>query len=129
MSVILQGLSISVLGLGLTFAALGLFILVMVVLQRLFRLRPPASVEREPEALPAGSALARDTEAEAAERAAAIAVALSHLRSLEICQSGLGEALEAGRGPWWGGGQRADLSMSLGGRRWSGLQTDRRGQP
>lgn len=94
---LLQGLTLSALGLGLTFAALGLFVLVILGLQRVFAARPALAKPEAP--TPAGAALARDSEAE--EIAAAICIALSHLRALEICESGLGDALEAGRGPWW----------------------------
>lgn len=93
---LLQGLTLSVLGLGLTFAALGLFILLIIGLQRAF------AVGSAPAPAPAPAPLntsARDSEAE--EIAAAICIALSHLRALEICESGLGDALTDGRGPWW----------------------------
>ncbi len=95
-SVYVQGLIVSGFGLGLTFAALGLFILVILGLQRLFAARPAQPEPSEPAPV---SASARDSEAE--EIAAAICLALSHLRALEICESGLGQTLEAGRGPWW----------------------------
>lgn len=91
-----QGLVISGLGLGLTFAALGLFILVILGLQRLFAAQPAKPEPVQPAPAPVS---ARDSEAE--EIAAAICIALSHLRALEICESGLGQTLEAGRGPWW----------------------------
>jgi len=93
MNLFWQGLTISLLGLGLTFAALGLFILAMVLLKRLFPEAPKAEEQ------PVTSALSQASDED--EIAAAIAAALSHLQSLEICRSGLGEALEAGRGRWW----------------------------
>ncbi len=93
-----QGLSLSALGIGLTFAALGLIILAMVMLERIFRTRRLIPEERSPEAMPVASSLARDMQEE--ETVVAIAVALAHLRSLDLCRSGLGEALESGRGPW-----------------------------
>lgn len=97
-----QGLTLTVLGMGLTFAALGILILAMILLERLFRTRrlipdKPPSPEK-----PGAGTLARDTEDE--EVAAAIAVALAHFRSLDICRSGLGTALEAGPGSWWNTG-------------------------
>jgi Na+-transporting methylmalonyl-CoA/oxaloacetate decarboxylase gamma subunit len=98
-NVLLQGLTLSALGLGLTFAALGVFILLIVGLQRAFAVRPAPPAAAAPEPAPTPGVSARDSEAE--EIAAAICIALSHLRALEICESGLGEALEAGRGPWW----------------------------
>ena len=98
MNNIWQGLSLSALGMGLTFAALGLLILAMFLLERIFRTRRLIPEERSPEELPVANSLARDTQEE--EITVAIAVALAHLRSLDLCRSGLGEALEAGPGPW-----------------------------
>ncbi len=101
MDAIWQGLGLSVLGMGLTFAALGLLILARFLLERIFRTRRLIPEERSSEEMPAANSLARDTQEE--EIAVAIAVALAHLRSLDLCRSGLGEALEAGPGRW---GQR-----------------------
>ena len=103
MNPISQGLSISVTGLALTFAALVLFILCMVALQRLFRPKLPVTTEHEPGWAPIATRPARNMEDQ--EIAAAIAIALSQLRSLEICRSGLGDTLETGRGRWWHQGQ------------------------
>ncbi len=88
------------LGLSLTFAALGLLILAMILLERISRsgTRRLIPDERDLEETSVVSTLARDTEDE--EIVAAIAVALAHLRSLDMGRSGLGEALEAGPGPW-----------------------------
>ncbi len=97
-----QGLTVTVTGMSLTFAALGVLILAMIVLDRLFRTRrliPDKSLSPEK---PAAGMLARDTEDE--EIAAAVAVALAHFRSLDICRSGLGAALETGPGAWWNSG-------------------------
>ena len=98
MDAIWQGLSLSALGIGLTFAALGLLILAMFLLERIFRTRRLIPEERSPEEPPAASTSARDMREE--EVVAAIAIALAHLRSLDMSRSGLGEALEAGPGPW-----------------------------
>lgn len=99
MNIIMQGLSLSGMGLGLTFAALGLLILAMILLEYIFRTRRLVPDEREMEETPVVSTLARDMEEE--EVAAAIAVALAHLRLLDLHRSGLGTALEAGHGAWW----------------------------
>lgn len=96
MNPLLQALAISVLGLGLTFAALGLFALIILLLQRLFPEMPSRQIP------PAAQAPAHDSAAE--EVVAAIAVALTYLRSREFRPGALGGALEAGRGPWWVGG-------------------------
>jgi sodium pump decarboxylase gamma subunit len=98
-SEIWQGLSLSVLGLGITFAALGLLILTIILLQRIFRTRKLVPEKHEPGDTPVVSSLARDMEDE--EIVAAIAVALAYLRSLELNRSGLGTSLEKGRGSWW----------------------------
>jgi Na+-transporting methylmalonyl-CoA/oxaloacetate decarboxylase gamma subunit len=93
-----QGLSLSALGISLTFAALGVLILAMFLLERIFRTRRLIPEEWPPEEMPAHNSLARDMGEE--EIVVAIAVALAHLRSLDMERSGLGEALEAGHGPW-----------------------------
>ena len=109
MNSVWQGLGLSLLGLSLTFAALGLLILATILLERIFprRLIPD---ERNLEETPVVSTLARDTEDE--EIVAAIAVALAHLRSLDMGRSGLGESLEAGRGPWGTLGRFQQRSLS-----------------
>jgi sodium pump decarboxylase gamma subunit len=97
-----QALTIGLLGMGLTFAALALLLLVIVALNRV--LSAPRIAARETQAVrPATSAAhAGERELEEEEIAVAIAIALSHLRSLDICRAGLGARLEAGRGRWWG---------------------------
>jgi len=99
----MQGLSLSLMGITITFAALGLLILAMIVLERLFRTRKLVPEERSPEETPVASTLARDTQDE--EIVAAITVALAYLRSLEIGRSELGMTLEAGHGGWWTAGR------------------------
>lgn len=86
-----QGLQVSVLGMGLTFAALGLLILTMMVLERLFRVREEAD----------SAEVAAVSTAEEDEVAVAIAVALNHLQARDQDTSDLGAKLEAGRGAWW----------------------------
>jgi sodium pump decarboxylase gamma subunit len=93
-----QGLTLSIIGMAITFAALGLLILTIVVLNRLFRPRPLVSDEEELGETQTLNSSIGDTEDE--EIVAAIAVALA-LRSLDVPRRGLGTALEAGRGPWW----------------------------
>ena len=99
-NIILEGLSISLTAMLLTFLSLGLFILVMVVLQRLF----PAGSEMEtaetaPEALDENVDPCGSSEEEAAV-VAAIAAAVSYVRAQT--QAGLGDNLRQGRGGWWG---------------------------
>ena len=97
MGTLAQGLVLSIIGMTITFAALGLLILTIVALNRIFRPRPSVADE-EPRETRILSSSIRDTEDE--EIVAAIAVALA-LRSLNVSESGLGSALESGRGPWW----------------------------
>jgi len=100
---VVQGITLFVIGMALLFAAMGLLILVMVVLERVFRTRPLVTAKQEPEESETVSKLAPAIEDE--QVVAAIAVALAQLRSLDLGRSGLGEALEGGRGSWWTAGQ------------------------
>jgi sodium pump decarboxylase gamma subunit len=103
LSPILQGIVLLVVGMAFLFVAMGVLILAMVILDRLFRTRKLVPEEKEPGERGAVSRHERDMADE--EVVAAVALALAHLRSLDISQSGLGTALEAGRGPWWTMGQ------------------------
>jgi len=85
------------------FASMGVIILAMIVLDRLFRTRKLVPDEYELGEREAVSRHERDTADE--EVVVAIALALAHLRSLDIARSGLGTALEAGHGSWWTMGQ------------------------
>lgn len=96
-----QGLILSALGLGLTFTGLALLVVLMILLERIFRSRklvPDAPATDAPKP----ASLARDTHDE--EIVAAIATALTYVRSLEISQGNIGAALEEGRGRWWSRG-------------------------
>lgn len=115
-----QGLAIMIMGLGITFTALALFIGIILLLEWLF---PPKSeveeIEEElaAEVRPVISQMERDTTDE--EIAAAIFIALAHLYSYELCRSKLGDALTDGRGAWWVGGRLEQLplgSISIRGR-------------
>ncbi len=105
-----QGLMISVMGMGTTFAALGLLILTMILLNYFSRrdAQPPLHDETAPAKKPVVSPPAPDTEDE--EIAAAIAVALTYLRAVDTYHGHLGATLEAGRGPWWAMGQTRQRS-------------------
>lgn len=97
MTIIEQGLLISLLGLLLTFLALGLLILTIVVLQRLFNPTSAAPAEPEPPS-------ARQSEDDS-ELAAAIAAAVLLLKKETRLSSALGSTLETGPGRWWQQGQ------------------------
>ncbi len=100
MNNMVQGLEVSVLGILVTFLALGVFILIMIVLQRLF---PGESEEKQndeqvQDAQPASMVEAAASD-EDSEVIAAIAAALNFFNSHS--QSSLGASLEKGRSEWW----------------------------
>ena len=99
----MQGIVLFVIGMAFLFAAMGVLILAMIVLERLFRTRKLVPEEQEPGERQTVSRHGRDTADE--EVVAAIALALAHLRSLDISRSGLGTALEVGHSSWWTMGQ------------------------
>lgn len=96
---VLQGVMIGVVGMAILFAVMGLLFVAMVILERLFRERKKKTVKPIPAERTATSSLQRETKDE--EIVAAIASALVYLRSLEICDSGLGTTLEKGPSRWW----------------------------
>ncbi len=118
-NLIWQGLMISVMGMGLTLAALVILILTMMLLERFSRnsVEPPISSKTMPDKkLAAISIPAQDTEEEIA---AAIAMALVYLRSAnalhraDVHPDNLGATLEAGRGPWWIAGRTQQRSANI----------------
>lgn len=100
MSLYAQGLTLSLMAMLVTFASLGLFILIIVLLQRLFGEAEPAEEPSDRPAPSATSASPTVDRVEDARRAAAIAVAIA--LEDELPRSGeLGAALTQGRGRWW----------------------------
>lgn len=93
-----QGLEISLIGLGLTFASLGLLVLMMVLLERAFR-PPPVEQDRQAEL----TSTTGDPDAE--EIAVAVGVAITYLREQERSQAGLGATLGTGHGAYWSQGR------------------------
>ena len=100
MNPIMQGLQVSVLGLLITFLALGVFILVMVLLQRIFPGEEEAveGETAEPEDVPVLAIEASD-ESEEGAVVAAISAALQYVRASQHSQ--LGASLAQGKGGWW----------------------------
>jgi Na+-transporting methylmalonyl-CoA/oxaloacetate decarboxylase gamma subunit len=94
---LIRGLEISLIGMGLTFAALGLLIGTMVLLERLFR-PASATVEKRPRLPPSPTREVSEEE----EIAAAIAIALAYFERGESEGNSLGATLELGRSQWWG---------------------------
>ena len=101
----MQGLSISIIGLVITFFALGVFILVMIVLQRIFP--PKAEAEEEPAVEPVVQIELEQTSYidEEAEVAAAIAAAVGYVQAAS--QPSLGANLVIGHGRWWAANRSA----------------------
>lgn len=93
MDLLAQGLALSLMGMAITFAALGLLILIIALLQRFFGAEGSARAAVEAQE-PAGGEL--DPEV-----AAAIAIAVERIRLAERQGAHLGEAFSEGRGPWW----------------------------
>ena len=97
MSDIMQGLSISIVGLLITFFSLGVFILLMIVLQRIFPPKP--KVEEVAEEGEPVIQVMLDQPDEEGEVVAAIAAAISHFQTEN--RPRLGANLESGRGRYW----------------------------
>ncbi|MGQ9458697.1 MAG: OadG family protein [Anaerolineae bacterium] len=98
---VLQGLSITVVGMGLVFAALGILLGVMVVLERAFRPRAPhAPIPQAAEVHEAGEDLAL---------IAAIGLALAQVAAREQAWIGIPERAEAEPGPWAIAGRRRQV--------------------
>ena len=93
---LLEGLNVSILGLLITFLALGVFILIMIVLQKIF-----PSQEESPETMEETPVLSIETDDKSEEGAviAAIAAAAAYARSKGRSQ--LGAALSQSKGSWW----------------------------
>ncbi len=104
-----QGLTVGVLGMGTTFAVLGVIVLVMVLLRSAARGPQVTPLQPQAETTPEAAAPLDAIEEEAV---AAIAVALAQLGVAETSLSGLGSSLEAGRGPWWQGGQATQQRLT-----------------
>jgi sodium pump decarboxylase gamma subunit len=102
-----QGFYISLLGLLITFLALGIFILAMVVLKKLFPQRDGEMAGQQVEETPVLVVETADKSEEGAV-IAAIAAAVAFSRSSGRIR--LGETLTQSRGGWWAA-RRAEASL------------------
>jgi len=94
------GLQVSLLGLMITFVALGVFILIIFLLKSLFpaETAPKEDGTRKPAEIASETVVDEDL----GEVVAAIAVALDHARIGPGSRStSLGQSLQEGRGSWW----------------------------
>lgn len=96
-----QGLEVSLLGMIITFSALGVFVLIMVVLKRLFPYKNDGAAESEVAVSTEPVEIAVKTELvdEESEVAAAVGAALAYWMSRS--RSSLGDSLQEGRSGWW----------------------------
>ena len=108
MNTFMQGLEVSLIGLVITFLALGIFILIIVLLKKVFPYREEGEEEAgETEEAPA-LAVTELVEGEEAEIAAAITAALTYVRSRSRSQ--LGGSLAENRSGWWSA-RRAEANI------------------
>ena len=97
----MQGLSISIVGLLITFTALGLFVLIMIVLQKIF----PPKLQKEGEKNGPEQVIKIDSQHDTFHAdndqavIAAISAAISYVQAKE--KSNLGAILTGGHGRWW----------------------------
>lgn len=100
---IMLGVEIFILGMVILFAALGLVVVFISVLDRLFPARRAAPQTLEP--VPSEPEPQVDSQ-RLEEMAVAMAVAICLVeREEELVQPGLGERLEQPHGPWWSRGE------------------------
>jgi hypothetical protein len=101
-----NGLFISVFGLLIKFFVMGIFILMIISLKRIFPYKAQADEGEDEESANAEQyvALASTGEEEERDIAAAITVAISFLRLRD--QSSLGNTLKECRGSWWSANRR-----------------------
>jgi len=112
---IIQGLQISAIGIGLTFFALAVLILIMILLDRLFRSDggAPARETMGSRLESLGAGVLRERDAQEEEVAVAIAVALAFL-GLQVGERGsLGNTLAEDKGAWWNRGGSTRLMRRI----------------
>lgn len=95
MNLLTQGLAISLMGLLLTFTSLGVLILTIVVLQRLFSPAPVVAANHAP--------VRADEDLAGPELAAVIAAAVAIAQARPGGAAHLGENLKRAPGRWWQG--------------------------
>ncbi len=98
MNEIAQGWTLSVLGIIVAFLFMSVFILIMVVLKRLFPYKEEAGMDETEAAVEEPVALVESNQPDEAV-IAAIAAALAMAKARRA--TGIGESLVAGRGSWW----------------------------
>ena len=108
----LAGLSISVSGILITFLALGVFILVIVILKKLFPgIEAAAPVDQPLTVIEELPAMVETVDEEDSDLPVIFAAAISHFRSK--AQSSLGTSLMEGKTGWWAS-NRMNAQQGLG---------------
>ena len=118
MNPIVQGLEITVLGLLVTFTALGIFILVMLVLKRIFREKPKTGDAQDIAEAASMVEVSTSEVEDDSEVIAVIAAAIAYMKSKTF--STLGVSLESGKSTWW-------VSNSLKAKQGTGVNLKRSG--
>lgn len=98
MNPITEGLTISALGLIITFSALGIFILIIVSLQRIFPYKPQEESPAPESVEPAAAVVSTENEEEITAAAIAVALAMTKQKTGSPL---LGAALNETRSGWW----------------------------
>ncbi len=99
MDPIVQGIEISILGLAVTFTALGIFILVMMLLKRIFKEKPEVTETSSEAAIVSTNDTIVEESSDDSEIIAVITAAVTYVRAKTL--SSLGSTLENGKGSWW----------------------------
>jgi Na+-transporting methylmalonyl-CoA/oxaloacetate decarboxylase gamma subunit len=108
LSEIEQGLQLSLMGILITFASLGLLIVVMILLRELFNPKREDVADESPAKEAQLNLQSVDSDREAArQRAAGIAVAVAYLTSQRKRGANLGQLLETPPGHWWSASKRS----------------------
>jgi sodium pump decarboxylase gamma subunit len=107
MTPMIEGFYISLLGMMITFLALGIFILIMVVLKKLF---PQQNEEVSAQQVDETPALVVETADMSAEGAVIAAIAAAIVCTRFSGRGGLGDTLNQPRGRWWAA-RRTEASL------------------
>ena len=107
MSIMLQGLTISLASILITFAFFGLLVFVMVLLREAFKAPPEGEVKVEQLPRPDHPDSVSDQESDRL-KAAGIAVLVASLKAKGDSAVGLGKVLESPPSRWWRDARRED---------------------
>ncbi len=107
MSEIAQGLQLSVYGILITFASLGLLIIVMIILRELFNPKQKESPDQNLTTETNASQESDDEMDYIRQQAVGIAVSVAFMKSQKKRGANLGQLLESPPGQWWSASRRS----------------------